>query len=75
MKLLIRPFFIAAFVILVVAIVERVAGIRDLSVTADIYSPGRLLEIAAMLMIFVIAMLLRQVRDELRKRNELVSSR
>jgi hypothetical protein len=75
MKLLIRPFFIAAFVILVVAIVERVAGIRDLSVTADIYSPGRLLEIAAMLMIFVIAMLLRQVRDELRKRNALVSSR
>ena len=74
MKLLIRPFFIAAFVILVVAIVERAAGIRDLSVTADTYSPGRLLEIAAMLMIFVIAMLLRQVRDELRKRNELLSS-
>jgi hypothetical protein len=68
MKLLIRPFFVAAFVLLVVAIVER-------AVTAETYSPGRLLEIAAMLMIFVIAMLLRQVRDELRKRNQLLTSR
>ena len=32
------------------------------------YAPGRLLELAAMMIVFVIALLLRQIRDALRKK-------
>ena len=62
-----RTLFIIAAAIIVFAFLERIAEFFGSSIIGDIYQPGRLLELAATLLIFVIAVLLRQVRDELRE--------
>jgi hypothetical protein len=62
-----RVFFLAAFVLLGLAVAERavnVAGYTLLGATG--YAASRLLEFAVILLVFVIALLLRQIRDELR---------
>lgn len=62
-----RLFFAAAFVLIGVAVAERVlnfAGYTLLGATG--YPAGRLLEFAVVLMVFVIGLLLREIRDELR---------
>ncbi len=62
-----RVFSIAAFLLLVLAAVEWVANALGYTILRQVYRPGRLIEIAATFTIFVIALLLRQVREELRK--------
>jgi len=62
-----RLFFAAAFVLLGAAVAERVvnfAGYTFLGATG--YPAGRLLEFAVVLIAFVIGLLLREIRDELR---------
>ena len=61
-----RTLFIIASAIIAVAFLELIAGFFDTSIIDNIYTAGRLLELAATLLVFVIAVLLRQVRDELR---------
>ena len=61
-----RTLFIIAGAAIAVAFLERIAEYFDFSIIGQMYEPGRLLELAATLLIFVIAVLLRQVRDELR---------
>jgi hypothetical protein len=65
-SLLSRAVFALAFVIVGLAIFERVAFVFGYTLLRGAITGGRLLEIAAILMIFVIAILLRQIRDELR---------
>ena len=61
-----RTFFVAALILFVAAVVEWV--LTTLKVMSPLsYMPGRLVEFAAMFMVPVITVLLRQIRDELRK--------
>lgn len=61
-----RTFFYAAVVLFVIAVVEWVLAVFG-AVRPRFYLPGRLIEFAAMFMIPVITVLLRQIREELKK--------
>ncbi len=64
-----RLFFFAAFVLLGLEIIERIAsGAGYTIIGVGRFTPGRLLEIAAILLVFVIAIQLREIRQELKKR-------
>lgn len=63
-----RLFFLGAFVLLGIAVIERVANVFGYTIVLRAYTGGRLLELAVVLLVFVIALLLRQMREELRKR-------
>jgi len=62
-----RGFFGLSFVLLVIAVVERLSNALGYTVLGQKYTPGRLLEFAGILMLFVVALLLRTIRDEIRK--------
>ena len=64
-----RLLFLAAFVVFGIAVIERVLGLFGYTILGELYAPGRLVEFSTVLLIFVIALLLRQVREELKKRN------
>ncbi len=63
-----RTLLIIASAAIAVAFLERIGEFFGFSILGGIYlgGPGRILELAGTLLIFVIAVLLRQVRDELR---------
>ena len=61
-----RILFFAALAVLGVAIVEIVVNAFGYTVLRDVYSAGRLIELSAAVLVFVIAVLLRQMRDELK---------
>lgn len=68
-SLMSRVFFIGAVILVFVAVFDFLAhsfGYR-LSFLSTGLTAGRLLELAAVLVIFVMAVLLRQIREELRK--------
>jgi hypothetical protein len=62
-----RLFFVTALVLLAVAVLERAARVIGCTILQGSYTAGRMLEFSALLVIFVIALLLRQIREELRK--------
>ena len=62
-----RLFFIVSFLLLAVGIVERLANGFGYTLLGGSYTPGRLLELAGILLIFVVAILLRQIREALKK--------
>jgi len=64
-----RLFFGAAFVLLALAILERVSGVFGYTLLRGAMTGGRLLEIASILLMFVVALLLRQVRDALKDKS------
>jgi len=66
-KHLARTLFIMASAGIGVAFLELIAGFAGISITGQMYTAGRLLELSAALLVFVIAVLLRQIRDELRQ--------
>ncbi len=63
-QLFTRVFFYAALAILCVALAELVINFFDYTILRGTYSAGRLIELSAALMVFVIALLLRQIRDK-----------
>jgi hypothetical protein len=54
--------------LLVLAAIECVVKEYKYTVVHERYEPGRLLEFAVMAAVFAIALLLRQIREELRKK-------
>jgi len=62
-----RLFFVVAAILVVLAGLDWVIGLFGWTFSWLPYQPGRLFEFAAILIIFVIAILLRQIRDSLRK--------
>lgn len=64
-----RGVFVLAFAMVALAVLERVAYAFGYTILAGKLSGGRLLELAAILMVFVIAVLLRQIRDQLRQQS------
>jgi hypothetical protein len=66
-SLVCRFFFGIALVLLAISVVEKVAMLMGLTVIGGSYTPGRLFELSTLLVIFVIALLLREIREELKK--------
>ncbi len=64
-----RCCFIGGFAFLVLVLVEELALSFGSSWLARAYTPETLLNIGAVLFLVVIALLLRQIREELKKRN------
>ena len=61
-----RLFFFVGLALLGIAALEVVMNLLGFTILRDYYSKGRLVELAAALLVFVIAVLLRQIRDELK---------
>ena len=62
-----RLFFLGAFVFLALAVIERVANAIGYTIVPA-FEPGRLLDFAVVLLVFVIAMQLRQTKEEFKSR-------
>ena len=62
-----RLFFLGAFVLLGRALIERVANAAGYTVVG-MYHASRLLEVAVVLLIFVISMQLREMKEVLKGR-------
>jgi len=63
-----RTFFVLAFALLGLAVIERVVRTFDYTVLRGTYTAGRLLEFSVVLLLFVLALQLREVREALRSR-------
>jgi len=61
-----RTLFMMASVAIALAFLEWIGDFVGFSLTGGMYTAGRLVELAAALLVFVVAVLLRQIRDELR---------
>lgn len=61
-----RSIFALATATMLLAFAEGFANLFGISLVARYYTAGRLLELAAILFIFVVVFLLRQIRDALR---------
>ena len=68
-RLFSRTLFFIALVTVCIAFLEGFTNLFGLSLVREVYTPGRMLELAAALLMFVIAILLRQIRDTLRRSN------
>lgn len=62
-----RLFFLGALALLGLAVIEKVAKITGYTILR-VDREGRLLELAVVLLVFVIAAQLREVKEELKKR-------
>ena len=63
-----RLFFLGAFVMLALALIEKIANATGYTIL-QLYKGGRLLEFAVVLLVFVIAVQLREMKEELKKRS------
>ncbi len=61
-----RVLFLASAALIALAFIEGAAQLVGTSLVSNWYSAGRLLEIAATLLVYVIAVELREIRDEIR---------
>lgn len=61
-----RLFFFAGLGLLGLAFLEAVVNFAGYTILRGYYTKGRLMELAATLLVFVITVLLRQIRDELK---------
>jgi hypothetical protein len=62
-----RALFFIALAALCLAFIEHFANLFGSSVFNNAYTPGRMVELSAALLLFVITVLLRQIRDVLKK--------
>jgi hypothetical protein len=62
-----RIFFAFAFFLLFIAFLDKFLGLFGWQLSWLPYEAGRLLEFSAILLIFVIALILRQMRELLKK--------
>ena len=67
-SLLSRVLFLAALLLLVIAVLERLVNYAGYTIVGSAYTAGRMLEFAGIMLLFVITIVMRQARDELRKR-------
>lgn len=63
-----RLFFIVTLLLVFISLWDRFIRLFGWSLSWVTYTPGRVLEFSAMLMTVVIALLLRQIREELKNK-------
>jgi hypothetical protein len=61
-----RIFFVLAFAVLAVAVIERIVNFAGYTIVGRMYTGGRLLEFSGILLLFVIAIQVREVRETIR---------
>jgi hypothetical protein len=66
-SLISRILFFVSFLLVALAVIERIVNFSGYTIFRGAYTSARMLELAGLLMVFVIANLLRQIRDTLRK--------
>jgi hypothetical protein len=64
-----RVGFFAGFVLLALAVLEELARMVDFTLVGQAYTTDTFLHVGGILFVVVIALLLRQVREELKKRS------
>lgn len=69
LKIINRFLFTCAFVIFVIASWNWIIGLFGWTLKWNPYQSGRMFEFSGIFMIFAIALLLRQIREELKKLN------
>lgn len=63
-----RTFFVVAFILFAIAVSEVIANYFGYTITLrGTYTAGRLLELATFFLMFVVALLLRQIRDQVNR--------
>jgi hypothetical protein len=67
MSFISRLFFLASFVLVTLALFDRVLNLFGYTILRGGYTSGRMLEFAAIMLIVVIALLLRQIRETLKR--------
>jgi hypothetical protein len=67
-SVVLRVFAFGTAATIALGVIEYTANVFGYTVLRQWHTPGRLIEFGAMLAVIVIALLLRQIRDELRKR-------
>ncbi len=70
-KIFARFLFFLALAMLAVGFVEIAANLLGYTVLSRAYTGGRLVELSAALLVFVVAVLLRQIRDALANRGSI----
>jgi hypothetical protein len=65
-----RLFFAGAAVLFILAVLERICNLLGYTILRGYFDPGRLLEWSIILVIFVIALLLRQIREQLKPKSQ-----
>jgi hypothetical protein len=68
-NLVYRIFFIISFILLILAIWERINQFYGYTFTWLQYQPNQLLQFSAIFMLFTIGLLLRQLRDKMKVGN------
>ena len=66
LKYLSRAVFVFALAAIAIAFLKAALISLGYTLLGVYYTPGRLLELSAILLVFVIVILLRQIRDDLR---------
>lgn len=66
-SLVCRVFFTLAFALLAISLLEVIAHEMGYTILRRSFDPSRLLEYAVILLVFVVAVLLRQIRQNLSK--------
>ena len=64
-----QAFFVISFILLILAIWERINQFYGYTFTWISYGPKQLLEFSTVFMIFTIGLLLRQLRDKMKASN------
>jgi len=68
LALIYRIGFVMAFAVAALAVAEGFAQLLGHTIMQGTYGAGRLFELSGILMIFVIALLLRDIRDDARRK-------
>ena len=68
-SLICRLFFVVSLFLLILSLWDRFIRLFGWSISVLPYDPGRVFEFSAMLMVFVIALLLRQIRELLKNKS------
>ena len=68
-SLICRVLFVVSFVLAGLAVWEKLANLAGYTVLRQTMSPGRLVEMAGISLLFVIALLLREIAHALRARD------
>ena len=66
-SILSRLFFSVGLLLIIIAIIDWCLRLFDYTFSWLQYQPGRVIEFSAILMITVVVLLLRQIRDSLKK--------
>ena len=66
-SLICRIFFGLAFLLFGLSVLEKLLVFMGRNLFGGLYTAGRLFEFATLLMIFVIALLLREIREQLKQ--------